>query len=73
MLRYFIAGNFWFAFALILVLAKGYARHSPDYYTVLGFGWIAPTAFWSVVLAAMVAASVYAIAWRRTISPQQTA
>lgn len=73
MLRYFIAGNFWFAFALILLLAKGYARQSPVYYTVFGVGWIAPTAFWSAVLAATIAAIVYAVAWRRTTSPQQIA
>ena len=69
MLRYFVAWNLWLAFALVLILGQGYARHSPDFYNVFGWGWIAPDTFWFVVAAAFAAAAGCLIAWRRSLVP----
>ena len=67
MLRYFVAWNFWLAFALVLMLAKGDARVAPTFYTVFGVGWIRPELFWAVVAIALAAAAGCALAWRRTL------
>lgn len=68
MLRYFVAWNLWLGFGLFLILGKGYARQSPDYFSVFGWGWIEPSHFWFVVLVAAAATAGSLIAWRRTIS-----
>jgi hypothetical protein len=36
MLRYFIAWNLWIVAGVSLLLGRGYARQSPDFYTVFG-------------------------------------
>jgi hypothetical protein len=67
MLRFFVAWNLWLAAGLSLVLAQGYARRAPDYYTVFGFGWIEPALFWCVVVATFVVAAGCFVAWRRSV------
>lgn len=68
MLRYFVAGNFWLAFALILLLAKGVARYEPTFFTVFGVGWIKPEVFWFAVITAFVAAVLCMLGWQKTMS-----
>jgi hypothetical protein len=66
MLRCFIAWNLWLAAAFAVVLGRGYARRSPDFYTVFGMGWIEPSLFWCVIIAAFALATFCFIAWRRS-------
>lgn len=66
MLRYFIAWNLWIVAVVSLLLGRGYARRSPDRYTIFGMGWIEPGWFWCVVLIAVAAGAACFVLWHRS-------
>ena len=68
MLRYFVAAQAWLAAALTLLLARGYARTSPDFYDLFGVGWISPSTYRLVVLVCFVLAAVFTGLWLKTLS-----
>lgn len=70
MLRYFVAGNFWLAFTLVLLLARGYAPNSNGQtFTVFGVGHITPEVFWLAAIAGAAATVACVIAWRSSARP----
>lgn len=68
MLRYFVAGNFWLAFAVLLLLGRQVERGNPTRYSVFEFGFMTPETYWFGVVVALVAALGCVAAWTRTMT-----
>ena len=66
MLRYFIAWTLWIVAVVSLLLARGYARRSPDKYTIFGVGWIEPEWFWCVIAICVAAGMGCFVLWHRS-------
>ena len=70
MLRHFVAWNLWLAGAMAMLIGRGYARRSPDYYTVFGGGFIEPVTYWFVFGVAMIVTIGCFVMWIRSIPPR---
>jgi hypothetical protein len=73
MTRYFVAGNFWLTFALVLFLGQRSERSGPRYYSFFGGAWLSPTSYFLVTLfCAALAATFFVLTWRTRSSRNET-
>lgn len=65
MLRYFIAGNYWLSFALLLFLGQKWERNSPIRYSFFGVGsTLSPTTYTLMILLTIgLAAMSFGLMW----------
>ena len=64
MTRYFIAGNYWLTFALLLFLGRKIERSNPTRYSFFGGGWLDPTTYLLLILLPLgMAAMCFGLMW----------
>jgi hypothetical protein len=65
MLRYFIAGNLWLLFAIVMFLGRKAWRTGPVRYTFFGAGSLSPLQYNLLILCCIgLAAAFFIITWK---------